>query len=103
MTRYEIIDVVGRNNFVDGAGKTRRYATADGRPLLGGYYVVFDAAPEGVLYFDETTRYQGPYPAELTSRIQLERQVKSWLPQDPRPLAGAPAPALASFTTDWQV
>lgn len=103
MTQFEIIDVVGRDSLIDGAGNTRRYATADGRPLLGGYYVLFDAAPDGDLYFDETTRYNGPYPAELSSRDHLEQQVRSRLRQAPRPRAVPPAPAIVRFAVDWQV
>lgn len=103
MTQYEIIDVVGRYQFVDGAGRMRRYATADGRPLPDGYYVVFDTDLEGDLYFDRSTRYQGPYPAELTSRTQLEKQVRSWLPQSQRPQSVRSSPGMASFTMDWEM
>lgn len=103
MSTYEIIDVLNRQDCVDGRGTLRRYSTADGRPLATGFYVVCDPAPAGELRFDHGTLYHGPYPFELTSRPVLEQEVRSWPVQDPRSASCPAAPRALRFAVDWQL
>lgn len=73
VTHARVVFVNSHNHLTDPAGHDCRYRTADGQPLLPGYWYLVkwpDDVEEPL--FDAQARYSGPFDSERAAREELD-------------------------------
>lgn|GEM_PF-5852560 len=90
-----VVFVNSHNHLTDSAGHDCRYRTANGHPLLPGYWYLVKW-PDDVAepLFDAQAHYSGPFDSERAAREELVAEAP----------VRAPAPARtpdAPYVSDW--
>lgn len=77
VTHARIVFVNSGNHLTDTTGHDCRYRTADGHPLLPGYWYVV-SWPEDIEepLFDAHARYGGPYDSEASAKDSLANHAR---------------------------
>jgi hypothetical protein len=104
VTQPRIVFLNSRNHLTDATGHDCRYRTADGQPLLPGYWyrVSWPDDVEEPL-FDAKAHYAGPYDSEDEAKNALARIPNPVRPASIRPLGDGQVPPLAGtpYFPDW--
>jgi hypothetical protein len=105
VTQPRIVFLNSRNHLTDTTGHDCRYRTADGQPLLPGYWYRV-SWPDDVQEprFDGHAHYSGPYDSEEAATNAFDENVSSVsrvVPIWPMGDADSSQPAEVAFFPDW--
>ncbi|MFA6314299.1 MAG: hypothetical protein WCV99_16455 [Sterolibacterium sp.] len=98
--RQEVIRVESPGFIVSSSHQACRYETSDGEPLAPGYYLALWRSKEAKAFYDDQTRYIGPFSTQTEAQLLLTSALalKIVALDIVKPVSGSP---IESNHRDW--
>jgi hypothetical protein len=70
---FEVVRVLDEHNLINSESYQCKYDTGYGDALAPGYYVVASGAPLGLIRYDDTGRFFGPFASKTEAELFVQQ------------------------------